>query len=394
MKTAIINAKLVLPYRVVEGGLLLEGGKIAAVLGNEVPEAEQIIDAKGRYVSPGFIDIHTHGGGGHDYMDGTVEAFTGAARAHMQHGTTALLPTPLTCSDEELFNVFEVFRQVKEMDWEGPELLGLHLEGPYLAYEQRGAQDPRYLKEPKPEHYMRVLDACPDIRRITIAPELDGAMELGCELKKRGIQASIGHTCATYEQVIDACENGFSMLTHFYSAMSTIVRINAFRHLGVIESAYMIDDLNVEIIADGKHLPPELLKFILKFKSWDRICLVTDSMRGAGMPEGSIVKLGSLKDGQDSIIDNGVAFMMDHSGFAGSICTTDRCVRTMVKLAGIPLEDAVRMITVNPARYLGVDDRMGALRAGMDADICIFDDDVQIKGVLVKGKLAVDHLND
>ena len=113
MKTAIINTKLVLPYRVVEGGLLLEDGKIAAVLGNEVHEAEQIIDAKGRYVSPGFIDIHTHGGGGHDYMDGTVEAFTGAARAHMQHGTTALLPTPLTCSDEELFNVFEVFRQVK-----------------------------------------------------------------------------------------------------------------------------------------------------------------------------------------------------------------------------------------------------------------------------------------
>lgn len=389
--TAIVNAKILTPYRVVEGCLVMENGKIKAIT-QEAPAGCEIIDAQGHYVSPGFIDLHTHGGGGHDYMDGTVEAFEGAAKAHLEHGTTALLVTTLTCSDEELFNAFKVFETVKNSDFKGPELLGLHLEGPYFSESQKGAQDPRYLRNPDPEHYLRIFDACPYIRRMTVAPELPGAMELGAELKRRGILASIGHTDADYEDVLVAREHGYDLLTHFYSGMSTLRRVNAYRHLGVIETGYLLDDMSIEIIADGKHLPPELLRLIVKSKSWDRICLITDSMRGAGMPEGSHPKLGSLKDGQETVISDGVAFLLDKSAFAGSVCTTDRCVRTMVQLAGVPLLDAVRMMTVNPARTIGVDDHKGVLRAGMDADVCIFDDDIQIKAVFVDGQKLVDHL--
>ena len=389
--TAIVNAKILTPYRIVEGCLVMEDGKIKAIT-QEAPAGAEIIDAQGCYVSPGFIDLHTHGGGGHDYMDGTVEAFEGAAKAHLEHGTTALLPTTLTCSDEELFNAFEVFETVKNSGFEGPELLGLHLEGPYFSESQKGAQDPRYLKNPDSEHYLRIFDACPHIRRMTVAPELPGAMELGAELKRRGILASIGHTDADYEDVLIAREHGYDFLTHFYSGMSTLRRVNAYRHLGVIETGYLLDDMSIEIIADGKHLPPELLRLIVKSKSWDRICLITDSMRGAGMPEGSHPKLGSLKDGQETVISDGVAFLLDKSAFAGSVCTADRCIRTMVQLAGVPLTDAVRMMTVNPARAIGVDDRKGVLRAGMDADVCIFDENIQIKAVFVAGQKLVDHL--
>lgn len=388
----IQNGKLVTPYEVVEGCLLVEGSKIVGVSDRAPDNAECVIDVHGLYVSPGFIDLHTHGGGGHDYMDGTAEAFMGAAAAHVEHGTTALLVTTLTCPDEELYNAFSVFEQVRRSGFEGPELLGLHLEGPYFSPAQAGAQDPEYLKHPSPEHYLPLLDACPHIRRVSAAPELDGALELGDELKRRGILASIGHTDAEFEQVSQAVRHGYSFLTHFYSAMSSLHRVNAYRRLGAVEAGYLLDDLAIEIIADGKHLPPELLKLILKCKPWDQICLITDSMRGAGMPEGSRPKLGSLKNGQETIIADGVAFMPDGKAFAGSVCTTDRCVRTMVKLADVPLPDAVRMITVNPARYIGVNDRKGSLEPGMDADICVFDEDVNIKAVFVGGKLLVDRL--
>lgn len=388
---AITNGKFVLPKAIREGGYLLhEGGKIICFT-ESAPDGVDILDARGNYVAPGFIDLHTHGGGGHDFMDGTPEAFRGAAKMHLEHGTTALLPTTLTCSDEELYNVFAVFERVK-CDEEGPELIGLHLEGPYLAVSQRGAQDLRYLKLPTPEHYMKLLESCPYIRRMTVAPELPGAMKLGEELRNHGILASIGHTDAEYEDVKTACEHGYSLLTHFYSGMSSLHRVNAYRHLGAVEAGYMLDDLNIEIIADGKHLPPELLKMILKFKNWDKICLTTDSMRGAGMSEGSHMKLGSVKDGQDTVIRDRVAFLPDNSSFAGSVCTADRCVRTMVKLAEVPLFDAVRMITLNPAKYIGVEDKKGSLEAGKDADICIFDDDINIKAVFTRSKLAVDKL--
>ena len=242
---------------------------------------------------------------------------------------------------------------------------------------------------PARDDYKKLLDASDDIIRMSAAPELEGAMELADELKARGILASIGHSDATYDHVIEAWERGYTHVTHLYSGMSTIRRINAYRHLGVIESAYLIDGMTVEIIADGKHLPPELLRFIVKMKPIEDICLVTDSMRGAGMDDGEHVLLGSLAHGQECIIDDGVAVLPDRSAFAGSVCTADRCVRTMYHQAEVRLEDAVRMMTYNPAKILGIQDRKGSLSAGMDADVVIFDDDIRVQSVLVKGKKVV-----
>jgi N-acetylglucosamine-6-phosphate deacetylase len=389
MKTAIINGTVITPARTIEnGGLIIKDGKITDVFeGKFTGSADRIFNAEENYISPGFIDIHTHGGGGYDFMDGTPEAFIGAAKAHLMHGTTSIVPTTLSCSDEELFAAFKCFEAAKKTISGGPNLLGLHLEGPYFSTAQAGAQDPEHLKSPRKEHFQRILDASGDILRVSAAVELDGALELGDQLRERGILASIGHSDAFYPDVLKAFEHGYTHITHLYSGMSSLRRIGPYRHLGVVESAYLIDGFTVEIIADGKHLPPELLKLILRFKPQDKICLVTDSMRGAGLPDGEIVKLGSLDKGQDVILEDGVAMLMDRTAFAGSVCTADRCIRTMHKLVQIPIADAVSMMTVNPARIIGAKTK-GMLVPGMDADICIFDNEITIKSVFVSGEMV------
>lgn len=386
-KTKIINGKILTPYRIIEGGTIaFEDDKIIYVGQGDIELGDcTIIDAKGNYVSPGFIDIHTHGGGGHDFMDGTCEAFVGAAEMHAEHGTTSILPTTLTSTNEELKQTFEIFREAKGKNNKGAQFIGLHLEGPYFAMSQRGAQDPRYIRNPNKEEYEEILALSDDIVRWSIAPELDGAMELGKILKDRGILPSIAHSDAEYEQVQEALENGYTHVTHLYSAMSGVHRKNAYRYLGVIESAFLMDDLTVEVIADGCHLPPALLQLIYKIKGPSKIALITDSLRGAGMPEGESIA-GSLKNGQKVIIENGVAKLLDKSAFAGSVATTDRLVRTVVKQAGIPLLDAVRMMTITPAEIIGINKGKGSLSKGKDADILIFDEDINIKMTVIKGK--------
>lgn len=386
MRTAIINGKIIRGHEILSGvNLVLEDGRISG-LTEEVPEDSAVFDAQNQYVSPGFIDLHTHGAGGHDFMDGTEESIRGACMEHLRHGTTAIVPTTLTCPPDELNHFFEVYRAVKKGWRQGPSLLGVHLEGPFFSPAQCGAQDPRYLKQPRPEEYLPILEAGGgDIIRVSLAPELEGALELGDILRSRGIIAAIGHSDASYSQVAEAVDHGFSHVTHLYSGMSALHRVGPYRVLGVTESAYLFDELTVEIIADGKHLPPELLRLILKCKSHDRICLVTDSMRGAGLPDGRHAVLGSLRHGQDAVIQDGVAMMPDFKAFAGSVCTADRCVRTMYKLAGVPLWESVEMMTRNPARLLNLSHKKGTIDAGMDADLVLFDDDIQVNTVFVDG---------
>jgi len=389
----IFNGRIITPYRLIENGaVLIDNGKIVRVSVADIDyPGARTIDAQNNYVSPGFIDMHTHGGGGHDFMDGTVEAFLGAARMHALHGTTTLVPTTLTSEISDLLNTFSVYQKAKRENTEGAQFLGIHLEGPYFAMSQKGAQDPRYIRLPDKKGYEAILSHSDDVIRWSAAPEVEGAMEFGREMARRGILAAIGHTDATSEEVAEALENGYTHLTHLYSGMSGVMRRNAFRYAGVIESAFLFDQLTVEIIADGIHLPPSLLQLIYKQKGPSRIALITDSMRGAGMGPGESI-LGGLRDGMKVIIEDGVAKLLDRTAFAGSVATTDLLVRNMIRLAGVPLLHAVQMMTTTPAQICRIEDRKGSLTIGKDADIVIFDDNIQIKTTIISGRVVANKL--
>ncbi|MBB3838862.1 N-acetylglucosamine-6-phosphate deacetylase [Runella defluvii] len=392
MKIKISNGTVLTPFRAIKNGtVVVENGQVLGVHeGNiDVPEAEEI-DAQGRYISPGFIDIHVHGGGGADFMDGTEEAFLTVAKLHARFGTTALVPTTLTAEKEDFLHTLDVYEKAHRRNTNGAAFLGIHLEGPYFALSQRGAQDPRYIRKPDPAEYEEILNYSSSIVRWSAAPELEGAIPFGQRLRQKGILAAIAHTDAYYDDVLAAYENGYSLVTHLYSAMSGVTRKNAFRYAGVIESSYLLD-LDVEIIGDGIHLPAPLLQFVYKFKGPDRTALITDAMRGAGMPEGESV-LGSLKNGLPVIIEDGVAKLPDRTSFAGSVATFDRLVRNMITMANVPLLDAVRMASTTPARIMGVSDRKGSLAKGKDADIVIFDENINVGMTMVGGKVVYNQM--
>ena len=381
----LINAKLITPYQIKKTNVLIKKGKIEMLGDKIIAEAEKI-DLSNYYLAPGFIDIHLHGGGGADLMDGDIDSIIKIAETHLKYGTTAMYPTTLTAKDEELFKLFKNIDLAKEKNRNGAQIMGLHLEGPYLSVNQKGAQDQRYIKAPKKEHYKKIIEASTEIARVTSAPEIKGALELGNFLNKKGIIASIGHTDAEYDDMLEALENGYSLLTHFYSGMSNLKRVNGKRILGAVESGYLFDEFNVEIIADGYHLPPELLKLIYKLKGSDSIALVTDAMRGAGMPEGKSI-LGSLENGIEVIIEDGVAKMPDKQAFAGSVATMDRLVRNMVNLADVPLNEAVKMATLTPAKIMKIDDKKGTIAVGKDADLVVLNKDLEVEFTIAAGEI-------
>jgi N-acetylglucosamine-6-phosphate deacetylase len=387
----IFNGKIITPDKIIIGGsILIKGDIITAVSENNIEVENAIeIDAHGKYISPGFIDIHVHGGGGCDFMDGTEKAFLKIAETHAQYGTTAMLPTTLTSTKEEILQTLNVYEDANRNNIKGAQFLGMHLEGPYFAMNQRGAQDPRYIRNPDPKEYKDILSRSSCIKRWSAAPELEGAIEFGRYIKSKGILPALAHTDAIYEDVIIAFENGFTLATHLYSAMSGVTRRNAFRYAGVIESAFIIDEMDVEIIADGVHLPAPLLKLVYKIKGTERTALITDAMRAAGTDVTESV-LGNMNDGLKVIIEDDVAKLPDRSSFAGSIATADRLIRTMISMAGVSLADAVKMMTATPARILEISDKKGELMAGKDADIIIFDDNINITMTMVKGKVVYE----
>lgn len=388
MKYLIIkNGRAITPSGIIDADIIVSDGTIIEIANSSDYSVEnaEIIDAERLYVSPGFIDLHTHGAGGADYMDGTVEAYATAARMSARHGTTLLYPTTLTSTNELLYESFDIFEDAIRNVKDGAAFGGLHLEGPYFAFSQKGAQDPRYLRNPDPSEYMEILSRTDRIARWSLAPELPGAPDFGKVLRERGILASMAHTDATFEEAVEAFKAGFTHLTHFYSCMSTVTRRNAYRYAGVIEFGYYEDGATIEIIADGIHVPSSLLHLIYKLKGPERIALVTDSMRAAGMPEGPSI-LGGLSDGQEVIVEDGVAKLPDRTAFAGSVATDDRCIRTMVRDGGVSLENAVRMMTLTPAEIMGIQASKGSLEKGKDADIVLFDDNINVRRTIVKGK--------
>ncbi len=389
MQLKIVNGKIIIPNKIIANGCILTiDDKIIAISEADVDApGATIIDAKGQYVSPGFIDIHVHGGGGHDFMDNTVKAFLGIAQLHARYGTTAMFPTTLSCEKDDLLETLTIYEEADKLNTSGSQFVGIHIEGPYFALNQRGAQDPRFIREPDPAEYKEVLSRSKHIKRWSAAPELKGAIEFGRYIVSKGVLPAIAHTDAIYEDVIEAFNNGYTLATHFYSAMSGVTRQNAYRYAGVIESTYLIDEMDVEIIADGVHLPAPLLKLIYKIKGPGRTALITDAMRAAGMPPGDSI-LGGLKNGTKVIVEDGVAKMPDRNSFAGSVATFDRLVRNMIKMADVPLIDALRMASETPARIMNISDRKGSLEVGKDADIVIFDEDIQIDTTIINGKIV------
>lgn len=382
MKRFIIkNGNVVFPNGVRKADILIEDGIIQKI--GTIEEDCDTIDADGLFVSPGLIDIHTHGGNGHDYMEGTLEAFKEAASLHLKHGVTSIVPTTVASDPEYTIEFLKRFDKIKNHPEIPARLLGVHLEGPYLSMKQKGAIPAQYIKNPDREEYLRILNTSPNILRWTIAPELEGAYELGDELFRRGINASIGHSSAEDYHVHQAVLHGFQSVTHMYSMTSTIVRINCYRHPGINEAVYLEDELYVEAIADGHHLPDTLLKLMIKNKTYEKIILVTDSMSAAGWGNG-LFYLGNPEDHHQVLIKDGVGFMPDMSSFAGSVACGDQLIRTMLRI-GVPVYEAIKMMTLNPAKLLNISHTAGSIQIGKQADIILFDNQVNIKRVYVGG---------
>ncbi len=390
--------------RVIDNGVLIvKDGEVSHVSSEDkikIPENAKVIDAAGMYLAPGFIDIHLHGGGGADTIDATEEAMEKMSVAHAKGGATSIVPTILAAPLDDITKAIKVIGLAKERILPGAQVLGAHIEGPYLSMGQRGAQNPRFLKNPQPEEYLKLLDEYDCILRVSAAPELEGGLELGRELEKRGIVASIAHTNATYQDVLAAIEAGYTHVTHMYSGMSGLKRINAYRISGVIESTLLLDELTTEIIADGHHLPPSLMKLIIKAKGLDKVSVITDAMSAAGLGPGKY-SVGGL----DTIVEanvaeefeipeeegNYVAKLLTRDAFAGSVAIIDRCVRNMINLVGLSMQDAIKMATLNPAKVIGVDEKKGSLIKGKDADLVIFDKKINILATVVKGKVVFSH---
>lgn len=383
----ISNGKII-GKEITDGNIYIENGTISAITNDNLPFDSEI-DADGNYVSPGFIDTHVHGGGNCDFVDGGIEPMRTAAATHLKHGTTSICPTTLSCPHETLKQTVLDYKELTlESGKNGlPNFVGLHMEGPNFAPSQAGAQPPSYIYPPRPEEYEEILAMGEDhIAKWSLAPELEGSDRFIKTLVKHNVVASIAHTEADFDTVLRAYENGARCLTHFYSGMSTITRRDGYRILGTVEAGYIIDGLQLEIIADGSHLPPELLKMIMKLAGKDRLMLITDAMRGADMPEGPSY-LGRYGEGLPCIIEDGIAKVLDRSCFAGSVATTDRLVRTMVHKAGCTFPEAIAMMCEHPANLLGLK-KKGKLEVGFDADVVIFDADVNVKNVIVGGNIV------
>ena len=368
--------------KIIFGEILFDGyvyaanGKIVEVTKENKP-AEIEYDYTGKYVSAGFIDMHTHGAGGYAFMNSSVEDVIKGCDYHLQHGTTSILPTvsagEFETMKQAVVNIHKAKGKTKG------NILGAHLEGPYLSPKQAGAQCPVFITPPKKSEYESFLEAYGEsISRWIYAPENDQSGEFCKYLTEHNIIASAGHTDAKYGDMQMAIENGCNLITHLYSCTSTVTRDHGFRSLGVIESAYLRDELYVEIIADGKHLPPDLIKMIIKIKGTDKVVLITDSLEIAGtdVTEG-------VMSGTEFIVEDGVCKLKDRSAFAGSVATADCLIRTLVNECGFKIPVAVKMLTEIPAKILK--QKKGKLEKGYDADIVVFDKEIKMLNVFVGG---------
>ncbi len=384
MKTKVTNTDIVLCDRVIENGECIYEDGIIVSVGTDLPKCENVIDAEGGILVPGFVDIHCHCGVGLSFMGGSVDDFASIAKFHLAHGTTTLVATTCTSDDDETIGMIETCAEYIK-NGEAPTVAGVFMEGPWLNPAQCGAQAVSCMKKPSAEEIRALKEKYPHVLRVGVAPELEGGMEFGKACSELGVVASVAHSDATFSDIEEAVKNGYTVMTHLYSGMKGTERVNAYRVAGAVEAGLYFDELYTEVIADGKHLPIELLKLIYKCKGADRICLVTDASRAAGLPDGGTTTGISRADKDVIIIEDGVAKMPDRKSFAGSAATFDRLFRTMAKAIGNDLVALSKMASLTPSRAMGFTDR-GEIAEGKRADMLILDRELEIKKIIFGGK--------
>lgn len=387
------NATVVLEDRILaEAQVEVHKGRIRAVgqhSGTTSVHGTRLVNLHGDYLVPGFIDLHVHGGAGHDFMDGTPEAFRAVCLAHARHGTTSLLPTTTVARHNQHLAFLHCCRQLKSAGTGSARILGAHFYGPYFAREARGCHPGDSVRAPEEKEYTQYLDfAC--INRATVAPELPGAERFVRACLKRGIGCNAGHTYATFSQMEEGIRWGIRHVDHLFCAMSDRARLRQEQTYpmrgGVMEATLYFDELTTEVIADGKHLTRELLLLAYKTKGPDRLALVTDCNRALDMPDGTYI-FGPQEGGEPIIRRDGVGIMPDGKSLASSVVGLDHCVRTFHQLTGVALERVIRMASLTPARIAGTDKELGSIAAGKIADLLVLDKNLEVKQVYIEGAL-------
>ena len=386
MLTKILNGNVLAPQGLQKNvAIFFCDGKIIDVTDKniELPNDEniptEVIDAKGAYVIPGGIELHAHGGGGRDFMEGSEDAFRTAVNTHLRYGTTAIYPTLSASSKDMILNAAATTERM--MAEPNSPIMGLHLEGPYFNLDMAGAQIPEYVRIPEKAEYASILEQTSCIKRWDAAPELPNAMEFGRYITSKGVLASVGHTAADFDTITAARKAGYSHATHLYNAMTGVHKRGEYKSEGTIESLLYYDDISVELIADGIHVPPAILRYVHKIKGTERMCLITDALAVMAADNASAFD-------PRVIIEDGVCKLNDRSALAGSIATMDRLIRTAVICAELPFADVVRMTSETPARIMGIYDRKGSLERGKDADIVLMDSSFELCGVWSMGQLV------
>ena len=384
--TVFTNATLVMPDRLVpHASLAVEDGRIVEVGGSRAGG----IDLEGMYLAPGFVDLHVHGGNGADFMDGTADAFRTVCRCHARHGTTSLTPTSTVATGPQYDTFLALCRELRGDVPNGARIVGSHFYGPYFARPARGCHPDQEFLIPAPENaerFMPLADVMPLV--VTVAPEIENAEWLVRTYSARGVRFNVGHSFATFPQVEAAVSWGVRHVDHLFCAMSDRARLRPSQTYpmrgGVLEATLFFDELTTEVIADGKHLTPELLRLAYKVKGPDRLALVTDSMRAVDLPDGEYW-FGAEGSGERVRKKDGVGVTLEGTALASCVMGMDHCLRTTHFAAGVPLPEAVRMATLTPARILGIDKDVGSLEPGKRADLVVLDRELNVQGVYIGG---------
>jgi len=381
----ISNGTIFTPDRRIDDGVVIIKGSEITDVGRQgsvkEPPGARRIDANGNYIAPGFINIHVHGGKGVDFTKITPESLGILAGFFAGHGVTSFLATLLTSPDNVIFEALEFFRNVtRKKIFNGANVLGVHMEGPYLSPAQSGAHPRTLLTLPEPGHYLPFIEYSDVLRQMTLAPELAGAPQLVRDLNNRGIIAAAGHTDGIFPEMIAAINEGITHATHFFCNMSHFRRDKLKRVSGAVETLLYDDRISGELIADGWHLDPSLMKLLIRVKGFGKVCFVTDAMPATGLPDG-IYFMG----GVEAVVENGIARLPDNSAYAGSVTTMDVCVRNGMSLLGLSLQDSIRMATLSPAQIIRIDDRKGSIGKNRDADINIIDENGNVLKTIIMG---------